>query len=431
MSSLVFSKNLSSEIKISVEKYKLENGMTVLLNSDKKLKTASYILGYRVGSRHEKKGITGISHMFEHLMFRGTKKYPDFNKTYDEAGVIRVNAFTSRDQTAYMGSFAPEKLELVLDVESDRMSKLVLTQELLDKERGAVQEERRLRVDNNPMGYLFENVMLLTFQKHPYRWPIIGLEEDIAGYKLQDLQNWYKTYYSPNNAVLVISGNFDLKKAKKLIKKYFAPLPAKNIPEETVYTEPEQKKARQKALSKKIQQASVQISYIGPPPGHKESYAIDFLIDILGAGESSLLYKRLVREKKLLPYLSIYNYEFHKHQVIYISYPLIDLSQEEEIKRTVLDELEKALNNPLSLAHAEKVKNIMMNQLVSILKQPSRRAYVLLDSEMKFNDYRKIYEQIEFLNEIDFEFVSSVGKKYLNKNHLNYIALKPAPKSNR
>lgn len=424
----MFSKNLSSEIKISVEKYKLENGMTVLLNSDKKLKTASYLLGYRVGSRHERKGMTGISHMFEHLMFRGTEKYPEFDKTYDEAGVIRVNAFTSRDQTAYMGSFAPEKLELVLDVESDRMSNLVLTQKLLDKERGAVQEERRLSVDNNPMGFLFENVMLLTFQEHPYRWPTIGFEEDIAGYSLQDLQNWYKTYYSPNNAVLVISGNFDSKRAKKLIKKYFSPLPAKNIPEETIYAEPEQKKARQKALSKKIQQASVQISYIGPPPGRRESYAIDFLIDVLGAGESSLLYRKLVREKKLLPSLSIYSYYFHKHQVIYISYPLIDLSQEEEIKRSVLDELQNALNSPLSPAHAEKVKNIMMNDLVSILKRPFRRAYILLDAEMKFNDYRKIYEQMEFLNEIDFEFISSVGKKYLNKNRLNYVTLKPAVK---
>ena len=180
MNSSIFSKKLSSEIKISVDKYKLDNGMTVLLNPDKKLKTASYLLGYRVGSRHEKKGITGISHMFEHLMFRGTKKYPDFNKVYNSAGVIQVNAFTSRDMTAYLGAFAPDQMELVLDVESDRMTNLVLNQELLDKERGAVQEERKMRVDNNPMGYLFEELMLLTFQEHPYRWPVIGIEEDIG-----------------------------------------------------------------------------------------------------------------------------------------------------------------------------------------------------------------------------------------------------------
>ena len=425
MSSSVFSKKLSSEIKISVDKYKLDNGMTVLLNSDKKLKTASYLLGYRVGSRHERKGMTGISHMFEHLMFRGTKKYPDFNKTYNSAGVIRVNAFTSRDMTAYLGTFAPEQLELVLDVESDRMTNLVLDQELLDKERGAVQEERRLSVDNNPMGYLFEELMLLTFQEHPYRWPVIGFEEDIADYTLEDLQNWYQTYYSPNNAVLIISGNFSLKKTKELIEKYFGNKPSKKIPEEKDLAEPEQIEARQKLLRKKVQSASVKLSYVAPPSGTKEAYALDFLIDVLGAGESSVLYKKIVREKKLLPSISIYNYGFHKRQVVFISYPLPKIDQEMEIKRTVLDEVQKALNSPLNESFAEKVRNIAMNQMVSILKKPHSRANLLLYNEIGFNNYEKMYEEIDFLNEIDFEFIRSVGRKYLTEERLNYVILKP------
>ena len=425
MNSSVFSKKLSSEIKISVDKYKLDNGMTVLLNPDKKLKTASYLLGYRVGSRHERKGITGISHMFEHLMFKGTKKHPDFNKVYASAGVIQVNAFTSRDMTAYLGTFAPEQMELVLDVESDRMTNLVLNQELLDKERGAVQEERKLRIDNNPMGYLFEELMLLTFQEHPYRWPIIGIEEDIANYTLEDLQNWYQTYYSPNNAVLVISGNFDSKKARELIKKYFSGIPPKKIPEENSLVESEQTKARQKALTKKVQSTSVKFAYVGPLAGTKEAYALDFLIQVLGAGESSVLYKKIVREQKLLPSISIYSYDLHKEQVILVSYPLVHLGQEEKIKQRVLAEIQKALETSLTPDSVEKVKNITMNGMVSILKKSFNRAHLLLHSEIAFNDYQKIYEQIDFLNEIDFDFISSVGKKYLKENQLNYITLKP------
>jgi len=416
-------KKLSSEFKISVDKYQLDNGMTILLNSDERLKTASYLLGYRVGSRHERKGITGISHMFEHLMFRGTKKYPNFNKTYNSAGVIRVNAFTSRDMTAYLGTFAPEQMELVLDVESDRMSNLVLTQEILDKERGAVQEERRLRVDNNPMGALFEELMLLTFQEHPYAWPVIGVEEDIANYKLEDLQNWYQTYYSPNNAVLIISGQFSLKKAKKLIKKYFAGIPSKKIPDEKAMTALDQKSSRQKSITKDVQSSTVQFAYVGPPSGTKESYALDFLIKVLGAGESSVLYKSIVRKQKLLPSISIYAYDFHKYQFVNLSYPLVNLSQEEEIKSKVLDEIEKALE--LTPESIEKLKNIKMNEIVSILKKSSDRAYILLHNEMAFNDYKKIYEEIDFLSEIDLEFISSIGKKYLNKDKLNYIILKP------
>ena len=420
-----FSKKLSSEFKISVDKYQLDNGLTVLLDSNQKLKTASYILGYRVGSRHERKGITGISHMFEHLMFRGTKKYPDFNKVYAEAGVIRVNAFTSKDITAYLGTFAPDQLDLVLDVESDRMSNLALTQELLDTERGAVQEERKMSVDNNPRGYLFENVMLLTFKEHPYRNHIIGVEEDIANYTLEDLQNWYQTYYSPNNAVLVISGNFSSKKAKKLIAKYFGNIPSKKIPKEQEWKEPDQTEAREKRLTKKVQSATVQITYVGPPAGTKEAYALDFLIDILGAGESSILYKKIVREQKLLPSISIFNYAFHKRQVIFIGYPLPHLDQEEKVKTSILAEIQKALNTPVAKNSIEKAKNIALNLLVSNLKKPHQRVLLLLDPEIGFNNYEKMYEEIDFLSEIDFEFVSSVGKKYLKENRLNYTVLKP------
>ena len=420
-----YGKKLSSEIKISVDKYQLENGMTVLLNSDENLKTVSYLLGYRVGSRHERKGITGISHMFEHLMFRGTKKYPDFNKTFNSAGVIRVNAFTSKDMTAYLGTFAPEQMDLVLDVESDRMNNLVLTQEVLDKERGAVQEERRLRVDNNPMGALFEELMFLTFQNHSYAWPIIGVEKDIANYSLKDLENWYQTYYSPNNAVLVLSGNFSVKKTKKMIDKYFSALVSKKIPKEKLTKVSDQNSARKGSLRKKVQSATVQLAYVGPPSGTRESYALDFLIQILGAGESSFLYKKLVREQRLLPSVSIYAYDFHKYQAVILSYPLLDLSQEEDIKQKVLEEIEKGLDFSLTPEAVDKVKNIKMNQVVSLLKKSSSRAYMLLENEMAFNDYQKMYDEINFLNDIDFEFINSVGKKYLNKNRLNYISLKP------
>ena len=425
MNSSVFSKKLSSEIQIFVDKYKLDNGMTVLLNPDKKLKTVSYFSGYRVGSRHEKKGVTGISHMFEHLMFKGTKKYPDFNKVYSSAGVTQANAFTSRDITAYLGVFAPEQMELVLDVESDRMTNLILNQDILDKERRAVQEERKQRVDNNPMGYVFEELMFLTFQKHPYRWPTIGLEEDIANYNLEGLQNWYQTYYSPNNAVLVISGNFELKKTKKLIEKYFGGIPPKKIPKENFPVEPEQTKARQKTLTKKVQSTRVIFSYVGPPAGTKESYALDFLVKVLGAGESSVLYKKIVREQKLLPSISISSYGLDKNEIIFVSYPLVNLDQEEKIKQTVLAEIQKALETSLTPDSIEKVKNITMNEMVSMLKSSFNRARLLLYSEMTFNDYKKIYEQIDFLNEIDFNFISSVGKKYLKENRLNYITLKP------
>ncbi|MCZ0932155.1 MAG: pitrilysin family protein [Oligoflexia bacterium] len=340
--------SLSSYINLPVEKYKLENGLTVLLNPDKKLNTASYILGFKVGSRHEKPGITGISHMFEHLMFKGTKKYPKFDQVYAKNGVVGVNAFTSRDYTAYVGAFPPEKLELILDVESDRMTQLTFTQEELDKERRAVQEERLMRVDNSPTGILFENLFDQVFKKHPYRWPIIGYTEDIASYTLEDLNKWYSAYYSPNNAVLVISGKFSAKKAKKLIKKYFGELKTKKIPEEIKVTEPEQNQPRMKEISKEVQSSIAVLSYAGPPAGTKEFYALEFISQILGAGESSVLYKKLVRQTKLLSSISVGVMDLFHHGVFYIFYPLLDTSKEQEIQKVILEELSKGIDQALN-----------------------------------------------------------------------------------
>ena len=421
----VVSESLSSQINFPVQKYQLSNGLTVLLNQDSKLNTASYFLGYKVGSRHEKPGHTGISHMFEHLMFKGTTKYPDFNNIYSKNGVVSVNAFTSFDYTAYYATFGPDQLELVLDVESDRMVHLILTEDLLKTERKAVQEERRLRVDNSPTGLLFENLLDLSFSVHPYRQPIIGYKKDIQSYTLESLKNWYQTYYSPNNAVLVISGAFSKRKAKKWIEQYFGPLQRKKIPEEIVIKEPEQSQARRKLVKKDIQSPLVAWSYLGPPAGTKEYYALNFLADIMGAGESSLLYKTMIREKKLLSSISVSHWDLTQASLFLIFYPLLDLSREESIKKVLEQQLYQDRDQVLTKESLDKVKNIAMNEMIDKLKKSRSRARLLLDYEINFNDYTKLYEKLDFMETLEPEFIKQVGQNYLKPERLNYIILKP------
>ena len=428
MSFFANAEKLSSKFKIPVEKYNLNNGLRVLLNPDKRANTASYNLGVAVGSRHERPGLTGISHMFEHLMFRGTKKYPDFNKVYGENGVVGVNAFTSHDYTAYHASFPPEKLELILDVESDRMINLTLDQEILDKERGAVQEERLLRVDNNPSGLLFEKLFGLIFIKHPYRHPVIGYAEDISSYSLQDLKKWYETYYSPNNAMLVISGKFSVSSAKKGIEKYFGSLASKEIPEEIKVVEPEPVKARSHVVNKNVQAASVKMAYFGPPLASRSTYALEVISHILGSGESSLLYKKMVREKKLLPSIGSWVWDFLDHSVFVISYTLPDISREEEVKKLILDEVKQGLVGGISPRALEKVRNIQANTLVHSLKKSSSRAGLLLDYELRLGDYKKLYEKLDTLKEMSPEFIKKTGEKYLDPKRLSYAILKPLEK---
>ena len=417
-------KNLSNHIHLPVEKYKLENGLTVLLNPDEKLNTASYILGFKVGSRHEKPGITGISHMFEHLMFKGTNKYPDFEKTYAKNGVVGVNAFTSKDYTAYIGTFPPDKLELILEVESDRMTQLTFTQEELDKERGAVQEERLMGVDNSPTGTLFENLFDQLFTKHAYRWPIIGYPKDIAAYTLEDLNKWYSAYYSPNNAILVISGKFSTHSAKKLIQKYFGSLKAKHIPKEITISEPEQNQARSREVIKDVQAPLAVLSYVGPSAGTKEFYALEFISQIFGTGESSLFYKKLVRQTKLLSSISTGVIDFLHHGVFYIYYPLSDISKELEIKKVILEELNKGIEEGFNEKTIEKVKNIYMNDMIHTLKRSSSRARNLLDYEINFENYQKIYEKLDIINKMTPDFIKEVGKHYLIPEKSNYLILK-------
>lgn len=424
MSDFAFAEDRSSQFHIDVEKYELKNGMRVLLNPDKKVHTASYILGIATGSRHERLGITGISHMFEHLMFKGTKKYPDFDEACGDRGLVGINAFTSLDYTAYLATFPPDQLEFVLDIESDRMVNLSFSQEDLDKERGAVQEERLMRVDNNPRGLLIENTLDLLFTRHPYRWPVIGYSKDIAAYTLRDLNEWYRTYYSPNNAVLVISGKFSSSKAKKLIEKYFGPLSSKNIPQEIKVTEPEQVRPRSRVVNKEVQAPMAVMAYKIPSSGSPEFAALEALGYILGEGESSVLYKKLVREKKLLSSVSVRVLDLLDYGVFMVTYSLPDLLKEQEVKDMILEEIKGITAQGLDGKSLQKVKNIKMNEMVFALKRSMYRAKTIWEHEIDFGDWKKMYEKLNVLDEMSSGMIQAAGQKYLKPEQLSYLILK-------
>ncbi len=426
MTFLSESANLSSRIKLSVTKYQLKNGMRVLLNSDSSSNLCSYLLGIPTGSRHEREGITGIAHMFEHLMFRGTTKYPQFGKTHNENGIINTNAFTSHDATAYKASFPCEKLDLILDMESDRFVNLNFTQETLDKERQAVQEERRLRIDNSPMGQLIETMFDTLFVKHPYRWPIIGYKKDIADYSLEDLKKWYKTYYSPNNSTLILSGNFSESKAKKLIEQYFGVLEPQEIPKEVLIKEPEQKKSRFVSLKKNVQSNMVGMVFKVGASGTKESSALKILSSVLGAGESSRLYKKLVREKKLVSSVSAEVWGLLQENLFLINYTLLDKSKEQEVISVIQQEIQKTFTEPINNRELEKMKNTQLNHLVSRLKRNGSRSYLLWEYESDYKNYKKIWTDIDELDQLSSQYIQEVSKKYLSPEKMSYIILKPA-----
>lgn len=284
-------------IKLKIEQKKLSNGLTVILAEDHTVPVISYQTWFRVGSVDEELGITGISHLFEHLMFKGTEKYGPkefFNQL--EAKGAEVNAFTTRDYTAYYQNFIPTLLEKVVVMESDRLQNLRLNEQVLQGERAVVFEERRLRTDNQPEGKINEALWGLAYQAHPYRWPVVGFPQDLASITLEQLQAYFKKHYQPGNAVVVVVGDFDTKKLMALMNQYYGPIPGRGQPKRQVPKEPEQKGERRMTLYDEVSSDRLAQAYRITSASEDDSYALDVLVQILFGGTSARAYQSLVEQ---------------------------------------------------------------------------------------------------------------------------------------
>ncbi len=278
----------------------LDNGLRVLLEEDHRSPVANFQVWYRVGSRDERVGATGLSHYLEHMMFKGTPTYGPrvFSKLIEAVGG-HDNAFTSRDVTAYHVSLAADQLDLVLEVEADRMRHLLLDPREVDSERKVVMEERRTRTEDDPVGGLAELFNLVAFAAHPYRLPTVGLAHDIERLTASDLRVWYDTYYRPNNAIVVAVGDFQAADLLERIRTRFEGIPRGPDPPKVAATEPEQRGERRVWLRREAQLPVVFTGY--PAPNHRaeDAYALEVLSAILSGGRTSRLYRRLVHEERI------------------------------------------------------------------------------------------------------------------------------------
>jgi zinc protease len=278
----------------------LDNGLRVLLQEDHRSPVASFQVWYRVGSRDERVGLTGVSHYLEHMMFRGTPAYGPrvFSKLIEAVGG-QDNAFTSRDVTAYHVTVAADQLDLVLLLEADRMRHLRLDPREVDAERGVVLEERRTRMEDDPVGALAELFSATAFLAHPYRLPTIGLAQDIERLTAVDLRSWYDTYYRPNNALVVAVGAFQAADLLARIRTRFEGIPRGLDPPRVAVSEPEQRGERRVFLRKVAQLPVVFTGY--PAPNHRsaDAYPLEVLSTVLSSGRTSRLFRRLVYEERL------------------------------------------------------------------------------------------------------------------------------------
>ncbi len=414
------------KISLPVTKFVLENGLTVLLLEDHAVPMVSYHTWYRVGSRDESPGVTGAAHMLEHMMFKGAKKYDGkkFDHTLHENGITN-NAFTSNDYTGFYENLPSDKLELIMDMEVDRMSSLALNPEDLKSEKEVVKEERRWRVDNNPMGLLRELMMGTMFKTHPYTWPVIGYMKDIADYDVEKLRYFYSTYYVPNNAVLAIVGDFETAKVKKMIEKYYGKLPSKPLPEKTIVYEPAQKAQRQATLKKDVQNSSFVVAYQSPKQGDPDMYALDLASNILGNGTSSRIHKRLVYEKQIATSAYAYNYSMKDHGMFAVGVNMKPGQGSEEALNVVYNEVYKMRNTKVTAKELEKAKTQVMKDLVDGLKTMDGKARALAVNEILTGSYETLFKDLERYQAVTVDDIKRVFEKYTQQTQRSIISLEP------
>jgi zinc protease len=288
----------------SPDSFTLANGMQVVVVSNHRAPVVTHMIWYRSGAMDQAAGRTGAAHLLEHLMFKGTEAHPDgaFSQIVARNGG-RENAFTSQDFTGYFQSVAADRLELMMELEADRMVNLVMLQEDIDTEREVVREERRSRTDNNPGSRLNEQATAAFFMNHPYGNPVIGWDHEIQALTRDDLMGYYRSWYAPNNAILVVVGDVTVDQVRPLAEKYYGAIPARDLPARIDWSEPPATAAQRITLADpQVRQPSWTRQYRAPGYVYGDSehaYPLEVLADILGGGTTSRFYRSLVVEQKI------------------------------------------------------------------------------------------------------------------------------------
>ena len=407
----------------------LSNGMKVLLVEVPKAPVATVQVWYKVGSRNEVMGRAGLSHMLEHMMFKGTAKYPkgEFSRLIRKNGGTD-NAFTSQDFTAYFENLAADRVELALELEADRMQGLVLDRPELTTEREVVKEERRLRTEDDPQGALVEALFAQAYFSHPYHWPVIGWFGDLDAMTLDDLQRHYDTYYSPNNATLIVVGDINTESLLPTIKQLFEPIPRGPEPKPIATMEPEQKGERRFLLKREAQVPFVMIGYRVPNFTSENSYALDILDSILSHGKSARLYQSLVYDQKSALAVGSEYSLLQADPGLFYFYALVSPGQKpESVEDALHQEIKRLQTDPPTELELQRAKNQV--EAAHIFEQDSnfRHAMLLGQAESVGAGWRKIDQFVEQIRAVTTKDIQRVARQYLTEDNRTVGILIPLP----
>lgn len=409
-----------------VKTHLLKNGMKILVQEDHSIPNVALYIFYKIGSRNERPGTTGLSHFFEHMMFNGAKKYgpKQFDEVMEAAGGSN-NAYTSNDVTVYQDWFPRSALETIFDLEGDRIGNLSLDEKMIESERGVVASERRTSVDNSNMGILYEQLAATAYTAHPYQWPVVGWMVDIENWTMEDLKRHFDAGYSPANATMVAVGDVTLDEILRLAQKYIEPIPSRGLPPKVTTREPEQPGERRIVVRKFAQLPILMMAYHVPESADPDYYPLQVLQTILFEGESSRMYQRLVDKDQLA--LSITggsSFSFDPTLFEIVARPKAGV-QPEAVENAVFEELDRVKSSEVSDKELEKAKNILLADFYRRMKTISGKANALGSYEVFFGDYRKMFTAAGNYSKVTKQDLQRVARRYFTANNRTVATLIP------
>ncbi len=412
---------------------KLKNGLRVIISEDHTAPTFSVAVNYFVGSADEKARRTGFAHLFEHMMFKGSEnvgagEHPAL--VFSNGG--QMNGTTNNDRTLYYETLPANQLELAIFLEADRMRSLDINRLNLDNQKGAVQEERRLRVDNQPYGQTFEKTGEQAYDNPAYKHSVIGSMEDLSAASVDDVATFFKTYYAPNNAVLSIVGDVDARKTMALVEKYFGTIARQPEPKRPDLTEPPHTAERRSTIEDPLARLPrLDVAWIVPPSGSADSAPLDVLSDVLSSGRSSRVNQIIVREKQLATAAGVFAADSHGPGLFSAFASVAPGKNPADVEAALYDEIEKVKNGPIADWEIEKAHNSARRQQAASATSTLQRAVQLGEYAMFFNDPNLINTRTGKILKVTAADVQRVAKKYLTKENRSVIVTMPkaaAPK---
>lgn len=409
-----------------VRRARLPNGLTVMILQDRSSPTFAYQTWFNVGSIHEVPGKTGLAHLFEHMMFKGTTKHPqgEFDALLEEAGAEGENAFTSNDHTVYIQELPKQGLDLISSLEGDRMVNLIVNEQSFNTEREVVQNERRFRKENSAEGTIYQTLLEAAFLEHPYHWPVIGYEQDLNVMNAKDAREFYERYYSPDRATLVIVGDVDPEKALRRVEKIYGGIPAKRIPDAPVKPEPEQTAQRRKRLELNIEVEKIWMAFKVPAADSPDSPAFEAIQGLLSEGKNGRL-KRALVDSGIAVSVSSGSFTMKDPGLFMIEADLQKGKSALLAETVILREIDRLKNSPVGAEELTRSKNVMRFKFLERLASASGKANFIGQAETSVGGLERGIRLQDQVYDLNPEQVRDAVKRYFDTSKMTVVIAVP------